>query len=104
MLESFVVSELRKFLYNETAIKEITKEINEAIKKRIQEQKDSVVNLKKELNKLRVSQKNIVDAIVSTGISPTLREKLDEIEKEISLRESQIYDTEKLESSYIPVI
>jgi site-specific DNA recombinase len=103
MLESFVVSELRKFLYNEAAIKEITKEINETMKKRIQEQKDSVDRLKKELSKLRVSQKNVLDAIVSTGISPALREKLDEVEKEIAFRESQIHDAEKISSSYIPV-
>ena len=103
MLESFVVSELRKFLYNDVAIKEISKEINEAMKKRIKEKKDSIGALKKELDKLRRAQKNVLDAIVSTGISPALREKLDEVELEIKLREQQINDAEHTAESFIPV-
>ena len=57
----------------------------------------------KAYGKLRRAQKNVLDAIVSTGISPALREKLDEIESEIKLREQQINDAEHTAESFIPV-
>lgn len=90
ILENFVIDNLLKYFFNEEIIDKITEQINQKIREIAQTDSEDIAFAKKSLQGLKSSRSNLVDAIAQTGITKTLSERLESIEKQISEYEEMI--------------
>lgn len=80
-LEEFVLTELEKHVLNDEVIPVLSKELNERIKTKSNDNKEMLNNLKNKLEKVNKEIENILNAIMSGIVNKMLKDKLDELER-----------------------
>lgn len=80
-LEEFVLTELEKHVLNDEAIPVLSKELNERIKTKSNDNQEMLNNLKSKLEKVNKEIENIFNAIMSGIVNNMLKDKLDELEQ-----------------------
>ncbi|MEG0843014.1 MAG: recombinase family protein [Romboutsia sp.] len=80
-LEQFVLTELEKHVLNDEAIPVLSKELNERLKVKSNDNHDLLNNLRKKLEKVNKEIENILNAIMNGIVNNMLKDKLDELEQ-----------------------
>ncbi|AXU29188.1 TPA: recombinase family protein [Clostridioides difficile] len=80
-LEEFVLTELEKHVLNDEAIPALSKELNERIKTKSNDNQEMLNNLKSKLEKVNKEIENILNAIMSGIVNNMIKDKLDELEQ-----------------------
>lgn len=80
IVEEYVLSQLYETYFTDKAIPQISKLINDYLKRTFVIKDDKIQNLKNDLKRVDVEIKNVINAITSIGISEALGEKLKDLE------------------------
>ena len=80
-LEEFVLIELEKHVLNDDAIPALSKELNERLKIKSNDNHEMLNNLRYKLDKVNKEIENILNAIMSGIVNNMLKDKLDELEQ-----------------------
>ncbi|EJA6673723.1 zinc ribbon domain-containing protein [Clostridioides difficile] len=80
-LEEFVLTELEKHVLNDEAIPALSKELNERLKIKSNDNHDMLNNLRNKLEKVNKEIENILTAIMNGIVNNMLKDKLDELEQ-----------------------
>lgn len=80
-LEEFVLTELEKHVLNDEAIPDLSKELNEQLKYKSNNNEELLSNLRIKLEKVNKEIENILNAIMSGIVNNMLKDKLDELEQ-----------------------
>ena len=80
-LEEFVLIELEKHVLNDDAIPALSKELNERLKIKSNDNHEMLNNLRNKLEKVNKEIENILNAIMSGIVNNMLKDKLDELEQ-----------------------
>lgn len=80
-LEEFVLTELEEHVLNDNAIPALSKELNERLKTKSNDNHEMLNNLRNKLDKVNKEIENILTAIMSGIMNSTLKDKLDELEQ-----------------------
>ncbi|MBR3837468.1 MAG: recombinase family protein [Clostridia bacterium] len=95
ILESFVIDNLMKHFFDPKIIDIITEQVNRKIKDITSKENEFVVDARNALKGLNLAKNNLVEAIAHTGYNPTIGDKIESIEKQISEYQSIIDESEK---------
>ena len=80
-LEEFVLTELEEHVLNDNAIPALSKELNERLKTKSNDNHEMLNNLRNKLDKVNKEIENILTAIMSGIMNSMLKDKLDELEQ-----------------------
>ena len=80
-LEEFVLTELEEHVLNDNAIPALSKELNERLKTKSNDNHEMLNNLRNKLDKVNKEIENILNAIMSGIMNSMLKDKLDELEQ-----------------------
>lgn len=80
-LEEFVLTELEKHVLNDEAIPALSKELNERLKIKSNNNNEMITNLRSKLEKVNKEIENILNAIMNGIVNNMLKDKLDELEQ-----------------------
>ena len=80
-LEEFILTELEKHILNDEAIPVLSKELNERLKAKSNNNQEMLNNLRSKLEKVNKEIENILNAIMSGIVNSMLKDKLDELEQ-----------------------
>ena len=80
-LEEFILTELEKHILNDEAIPVLSKELNERLKTKSNDNHEMLNNLRYKLEKVNKEIENILNAIMSGIVNNMLKDKLDELER-----------------------
>ena len=80
-LEEFILTELEKHVLNDEAIPALSKELNERLKIKSNDNQEMLNNLRNKLEKVNKEIENILNAIMSGIVNNMLKDKLDELEQ-----------------------
>ena len=80
-LEEFILIELEKHILNDEAIPALSKELNERLKIKSNDNHEMLNNLRNKLEKVNKEIENILNAIMSGIVNNMLKDKLDELEQ-----------------------
>lgn len=80
-LEEFILTELEKHILNDEAILVLSKELNERLKAKSNNNQEMLNNLRSKLEKVNKEIENILNAIMSGIVNSMLKDKLDELEQ-----------------------
>ena len=80
-LEEFILTELEKHILNDEAIPVLSKELNERLKTKSNDNQEMLNNLRSKLEKVNKEIENILTAIMSGIVNNMLKDKLDELEQ-----------------------
>ncbi|HBG7256460.1 recombinase family protein [Clostridioides difficile] len=80
-LEEFVLTELEKHVLNDDAIPALSKELNERLKIKSNDNNEMITNLRSKLEKVNKEIENILNAIMNGIVNNMLKDKLDELEQ-----------------------
>ena len=80
-LEEFILTELEKHILNDEAIPVLSKELNERLKIKSNDNHEMLNNLRNKLEKVNKEIENILNAIMSGIVNNMLKDKLDELER-----------------------
>lgn len=80
-LEEFVLTELEEHVLNDNAIPALSKELNERLKTKSNDNHEMLNNLRNKLDKINKEIENILTAIMSGIMNSMLKDKLDELEQ-----------------------
>lgn len=80
-LEEFVLTELEKHVLNDEAIPALSKELNERLKNKSNDNQEMLNNFRNKLDKVNKEIENILNAIMSGIVNNMLKDKLDELER-----------------------
>ena len=80
-LEEFVLTELEEHVLNDNAIPALSKELNERLKTKSNDNHEMLNNLRNKLDKVNKEIENILTAIMSGIVNSMLKDKLDELEQ-----------------------
>ena len=80
-LEEFVLTELEEHVLNDNAIPALSKELNERLKTKSNDNHEMLNNLRNKLDKVNKEIENILTAIMSGIMISMLKDKLDELEQ-----------------------
>ncbi|MGL6105735.1 recombinase family protein [Romboutsia sp.] len=80
-LEEFVLTELEKHVLNDEAIPVLSKELNERLKTKSNDNHEMLSNLRNKLEKVNKEIENILNAIMNGIVNNMLKDKLDELEQ-----------------------
>lgn len=80
-LEEFVLIDLEKHVLNYKAIPDLSKELNERLKAKYNDNHEMLINLRNKLDKVNKEIENILNAIMSGIVNNMLKDKLDELEQ-----------------------
>ena len=95
VLESFVIDNLMKHFFDPKIIDIITEQVNRKIKDITSKENEFVTDARNALKGLNLAKNNLVEAIAHTGYNPTIGDKIESIEKQISEYQSIIDESEK---------
>ena len=82
ILDSWIIEQFINYFFNDDIIPVITKQVNEKLKRTF-EQDEEFVSVKRNLEVLEKSRKNLINAIAQTGSSEVLVQELKRYENEI---------------------
>ena len=104
-LEEFVLTELEEHVLNDNAIPALSKELNERLKTKSNDNHEMLNNLRNKLDKVNKEIENILTAIMSGIMNSMLKDKLDELEQvklnlDLKINELSI-ESNSVESVYI---
>ena len=80
-LEEFILTELEKHVLNDNAIPVLSKQLNERLKIKSNDNNEMLNNLRNKLEKVNKEIENILTAIMSGIVNSMLKDKLDELEQ-----------------------
>ncbi len=94
-IEDYVISLLERYIFNHSALKKISKRIDEMSGASIQESREE--QLHQELEETNIALKNVADAVASGLISDVLVAKLNELESKKANIEQRLMDNKYME-------
>lgn len=80
-LEEFILTELEKHVLNDNAIPVLSKQLNERLKIKSNDNNEMLNSLRNKLEKVNKEIENILNAIMSGIVNSMLKDKLDELEQ-----------------------